>query len=110
MHVQRSDEISQVLNGMKDIDLLSRTDIACTDHAVRANVAELNKCDAIVCKYKDVLNSSTECMPGEYDTTIDDIVAPVVHPPHSVPVTLRQQVKVKLDHRRNVALSQRSPN
>ena len=84
----------QVINGKKDLDLLGRADIARLGLVIRVNGAETNMlCQTMMNKYNDVFGSSIGCMPGEYDIKIDDTVTPVVHPPRSVPATLRQKVK-----------------
>ena len=65
----------------------------------RVNTAVINESyKAIVKKFDDVLGDAIGCLPGEYDIKIDNTVAPVVHPPRSVPAAIRQQVKDELEH------------
>ena len=90
------------MNGIKDLDLLGRADIAQLGLVIRVNATETNMlCQTIMNKYQDVLDISIGCMPGENEIKIDDTpvdVTPVVHPPHSVPAALRQKVKDELYH------------
>ena len=47
-------------------------------------------------EYKDVFEDLGH-LPGEYNIVTDESVKPVIHPPRRVPVSLRDQIKAKLD-------------
>lgn len=87
-----------VMNTGRDLNLLGRSDSLRLGLIMRVNSISVNDaCKHIVDKYSDVLGSSIGCLPGEYTIKIDPSVPPVIHPPRTVPVALREQVKTELD-------------
>ena len=50
----------------------------------------------LLAEYKDVFEGLCD-LPGEYHIVTDEAVKPVIHPPRRVPVSLREQIKAKLD-------------
>ena len=61
--------------------------------AVRAAVKAQSD---LLTEYKDVFEGLSD-LPGEYHIVTDEAVKPVIHPPRRVPVSLREQIKAKLD-------------
>ena len=61
--------------------------------AVRAAVKAQSD---LLAEYKDVFEGLGD-LPGEYHIVTDEAVKPVIHPPRRVPVSLREQIKAKLD-------------
>ena len=61
--------------------------------AVRAAVKAQSD---LLAEYKDVFEGLGD-LPGEYHIVTDEAVKPLIHPPRRVPVSLREQIKAKLD-------------
>ena len=88
-----------VMNTGRNLNLLGRPDSVRLGLILRVHaVATNDQCKPIVSKYKDVLGTSIGCLPGEYTMKIDPSITPVIHPPRSVPVAIRDQVKTELDN------------
>ena len=93
----------QVLDGKRCINLLGRYD--CVRFGLIARVhrteAESNK---FLTTYSDVFGEAIGYIPGEYDIKVDEDVRPVVHPPRSVPSTLRDKVKDELNRMEEIGI------
>ena len=98
----------EILDGIRNLNLLGRRDAVRMGLIARVNVVgtkvyveNVNACEMsrkqILHEYRDV-GENIGCMPGEYVIKVDHTVTPVVHPPRSVPVPIRQQVQAELSN------------
>jgi transposase InsO family protein len=91
----------QVLNtNNHNINLLGSADCVKFGMVARVYSAETDthsEIAKIINMYKNVFDDVIGCLPGEYDIKIDENAHPVVHPPRSVPVALREKVRAELN-------------
>ena len=88
----------QVLNNVKNVNVLGRSDsvnfgLVARVHSVQTGTAA----EKFVQKYSDVFNDKIGCIPGEYDIKLKETREKVIHPPRPVPAPISDQVKKELD-------------
>ena len=89
----------QVIDTPKIVNLLGRGDCTKLGLIARVNAVQCQRSyDKIAHDYRDVLNDSIGCLPGEHAIRTDENVTPVQHPPRPVPAPIREQVEKELDH------------
>ncbi|XP_013404021.1 uncharacterized protein K02A2.6, partial [Lingula anatina] len=93
----RRDVVFQVLDTNRNVNLLGGEDCVNFKMISRINSVHVTT-DEILDRYKDVINNEIGCMPTEYEIKINPEYTPVVHPPRSLPVAMREQVKKELDN------------
>ncbi|KAH3885385.1 hypothetical protein DPMN_009378 [Dreissena polymorpha] len=54
--------------------------------------------EQLIKEFSNVLGDQIGCLPGEYDSKINETVTPLVHSPRLVSVTIRVELKEQLDH------------
>ena len=95
----------QVLNSSRDINLIGRTDSVKLNLVARVHAVDKREsCERIIKSFSDVLGDEIGCLPGEYHIKIDESVHPVVHPPRTLPVAIRDQVRKELEHLENCGI------
>lgn len=87
----------QVMDTPRNVNLLGRNESVKFGLIMRVNTVKMES-DAIIKEYSDVLGEEIGCLPGEYEIKLDKSVQPVVHAPRPVPVAIRDQLKIELDH------------
>ena len=73
--------------------LVARTHLL-QQHTIAERPTDMDQ--SILDKYPDLFQG-LGCLPGNHTIKLDPSVAPVVHPPRKVPVSLKGKIKDKLD-------------
>ena len=87
----------QVIESQRPLHLLGRDECVRFGLIARVNNVE-NAAQTIKREFADVIGNEIGCLPGSYEIKTDENVEPVIHAPRSVPVAIRNQVKIELDN------------